>query len=112
MSPDAQHCDMGGDDGVYCGNNDVHGANRDIWVHNPVLEQAPGHIVVSSQVCLLLCLTVRFQGGTLSASTTTGTGLPLGVMARSLDWVGEPSCGAALQPATRRWRWARSNWRG
>ena len=33
MSPDAQHCDRGGSVWVYCGNNDVHGANFESpWV--------------------------------------------------------------------------------
>ena len=96
MSPDAQHCDMGGDQWVYCGNNDVHGANRDIWAYNHFFEDAPGHIVVSYQVCLGLCFTLSFQGGTITGSMTTGTGLPFGVMARG------PAIGWANLPAEQR----------
>lgn len=51
---------------------------------------------MSFQVRLGPCFTLTFQGGTITGSMTTGTGLPVGVMARG------PAIGWANLPAEQR----------
>lgn len=91
MSPDSQHCDMGGDQWVYCGNNDVHGANRDIWAPHDLgaaISNVYQHTVVGVGGCIIICFNLTFQGGHFSLN---GGAMGLALFGPLVGWANLPA---------------------